>query len=159
MATRDEAVEIPVDGRTIPGTVVAPAAAIPGMLFVQGWGSSQDVYLPRARQIAALGPPEQARLAVEQARVYDAAATGCFAGMFASRRNYDVARGVDAEGRRRSGVLEQSWRIGGASGAEVAALEAFRAEPGLRVVRAATVELYGPDVPPPPAHATCLVPG
>ena len=36
MATRDEAVEIPVDGRTIPGTVVAPAAAVPGMLFVQG---------------------------------------------------------------------------------------------------------------------------
>jgi dienelactone hydrolase len=55
MATRDEAVEIPVDGRTIPGTVVAPAAAVPGMLFVQGWGSSQEVYLPRAHQIAALG--------------------------------------------------------------------------------------------------------
>ena len=55
MATRDEAVEIPVDGRRVPGTVVAPATAIPGMLFVQGWGSSQDVYLPRARQIAALG--------------------------------------------------------------------------------------------------------
>ncbi len=36
MATRDEAVEIPVDGRGIPGTVVAPAAAIPGVLFVQG---------------------------------------------------------------------------------------------------------------------------
>jgi len=35
--------------------VVAPAAAVPGMLFVQGWGSSQEVYLPRARQIAALG--------------------------------------------------------------------------------------------------------
>ena len=34
---------------------VAPATAIPGMLFVQGWGSGQDVYLPRARQIAALG--------------------------------------------------------------------------------------------------------
>jgi hypothetical protein len=55
MGTRDEAVEIPVDGRGIPGTVVAPAAAIPGMLFVQGWGSRQEVYLPRARQIAALG--------------------------------------------------------------------------------------------------------
>ncbi|WP_043339573.1 alpha/beta hydrolase family protein [Belnapia moabensis] len=55
MATRDEAVEIPVDGRSIPGTVVAPATAIPGMLFVQGWGSNQDVYLPRARQIASLG--------------------------------------------------------------------------------------------------------
>ena len=56
MATRDEAVEIPMDGRTIPGTVVAPAAAVPGMLFVQGWGSSQEVYLPapaRSRRWAA----------------------------------------------------------------------------------------------------------
>ena len=33
--------------------------------------------------------------------------------------------GPDAAGRWRSGVLEQSWRIGGASGAEIAALEAF----------------------------------
>jgi hypothetical protein len=104
--------------------------------------------------LAALGPPEGARLAVERARIYDAAAAECFAGMFASRRNYDVARGSDAAGRPRCGVLEQSWRIGGASGAEVAALEAFRAEPALRAVRAATVELYGGDVPPPPAHAT-----
>lgn len=104
--------------------------------------------------LAALDPPEEARLAVEQARAYDAAASECFAGMFASRRNYDVARGQDAGGRRRSGVLEQSWRIGGASGAEVAALEAFHADPSLRAVRAATVELYGRDVPPPPAGAT-----
>ncbi len=93
--------------------------------------------------LAELGLPEEARLAVAQARVYDAAAAECFAGMFASRRNYDVARGLDAGGRSRSGVLEQSWRLGGASGAEVAALEAFRAEPALRAVRAATVEVYG----------------
>ena len=104
--------------------------------------------------LAGLGLPEEARLAVAQARVYDAAAAECFAGMFASRRNYDVARGLDAEGRWRSGVLEQSWRLGGASGAEVAALEAFRADPTLRAVRAATFELYGQDVPSPPARAT-----
>ena len=91
---------------------------------------------------------------MERARIYDAAAAECFAGMFASRRNYDVALGLDAAGRTRCGVLEQSWRLGGASGAEVAALEAFRAEPALLAVRAATVELYGPDVPPPPARAT-----
>jgi hypothetical protein len=42
--------------------------------------------------------------------------------------------------------------MGGASGAEIAALEAFRAEPGLRAVRASTVEIYGGAVPPP--HAT-----
>jgi hypothetical protein len=73
--------------------------------------------------------------------------------MFASRRNYDIARGLDAEGRPRCGVLEQSWRIGGASGAEVAALEAFRAEPTLRAVRAGTVEVYGEAAPPPPGAA------
>ena len=44
---------------------------------------------------------------------------------------------------RRSGVLEQSWRLGGASGAEIGALEAFRADPSLRAVRAMTREVYG----------------
>ncbi|ACA20424.1 biotin carboxylase [Methylobacterium sp. 4-46] len=100
--------------------------------------------------LLALDLPEGARLAVAQARTYDAAAMECFPGLFASRRNYDVAQGVDAAGRRRSGVLEQSWRAGGASGAEVAALEAFRADPGLRVVRASTVEIYGQHHAPPP---------
>lgn len=93
--------------------------------------------------LLALDPIEEARHAVAQARTYDAAAMECFPGLFASRRNYDVAQGVDATGRRRSGVLEQSWRVGGASGAEVAALEAFRADPGLRAVRASTIEIYG----------------
>jgi len=85
--------------------------------------------------------------------MYDAVATECFPGLFASRRNYDVARGRDPAGRWRSGVLEQSWRAGGASGAEIAALEAFRADPGLRAVRASSVETYGESEAPPP-HAT-----
>jgi len=105
--------------------------------------------------LLALDPPEEARLAVAQARTYDAAAMEYFPGLFASRRNYDIARGQDATGRWRCGVLEQSWRIGGASGAEIAALEAFQAEPGLRAVRAATVELYGEsEAPSLPPHAT-----
>ena len=44
---------------------------------------------------------------------------------FASRRNYDVVAGLDARGQRRCGVLEQSWRVGGASPAELVALAAF----------------------------------
>jgi len=95
---------------------------------------------------------EPVRMAVEQARAYDAA-TRVFAGMFASRRNYDVVQGLDARGQRRSGVLEQSWRIGGATGAEIAALEALQADPGLEVVRASTYEIYGASQPPPPPHA------
>ena len=39
-------------------------------------------------------------------------------------------------------MLEQSWRVGGASGPEVAALEALRADPALRAVRAWCVEVY-----------------
>lgn len=85
----------------------------------------------------------EARLAIEQARKYDAAAFEEYPGFLASRRNYDVAQGVDGAGRRCSGVLEQSWRIGGASPAEVTALEAFRADPELRLVRASAAEVYG----------------
>jgi hypothetical protein len=63
-----------------------------------------------------------------------------------------VAQGTDDSGVWRSGVLEQSWRIGGATGAELAALKAFQADPGLRVVRAATTEVYGGVAPPPDAE-------
>jgi hypothetical protein len=89
----------------------------------------------------ALAP--EARLAVTQARAYDEAASKYFPGLIASRRNYDVAQGLDANDEPRSGVLEQSWRIGGASAAEVAALEAFRADPALEFVRSYCVEKYG----------------
>lgn len=91
---------------------------------------------------------EGMRCAIRQAQVFDAAAAEL--GIFASRRNYDVLRGRDARGRPHCGVLEQSWRIGGASGPEVAALEAFRADPRLRAVRAHSTEAYGPEAEPPP---------
>lgn len=57
--------------------------------------------------------------------------------------------GRDAHGVPRIGVLEQSWRIGGASGAEVAAFEAFAADPTLAMVRTSCAERYGTsrDVP------------
>jgi len=88
--------------------------------------------------------------AVQQTLVYHHAAMDCFTGMFASRCNYDIIQGRDAAGREHSGVLEQSWRIGGASGAEAAALHAFRNSPRLLRVRASTVEVYGDDVTLPP---------
>lgn len=93
-----------------------------------------------------LRPPPHVQTAIAQARKYHNAAKASFPGMFLSRANYDIAQGVDDQGQWRSGVLEQSWRIGGASGAEVAALEAFRADPALRVVRASTTEIYGDGV-------------
>ena len=108
--------------------------------------------------LLAFGASEDGRLAIEQATTYDGAASACFPGLFASRRNYDVAQGIDAAGRRRSGVLEQSWRMGGASTAEVAALEAFHADPSLQAVSAQAVEIYGPGHVAPP-NATVFFQG
>lgn len=55
MPTRDEPVEIAVGGQRLAGTLVTPATMVPGVLFVHGWGGSQEQYLARAREIAALG--------------------------------------------------------------------------------------------------------
>jgi len=99
--------------------------------------------------LLALGFPADARLAIAQARTYDEAVARSFPGFFASRRNYDVVKGFDSRQRSWSGVLEQSWRLGGASSAEALALQAFRAQPELRAVDASCTELYGAhDVPP-----------
>ncbi|HEY9212417.1 MAG TPA: DUF3182 family protein [Ancylobacter sp.] len=83
------------------------------------------------------------RQAVEYARAYDHAALRHLPGLIASRRNYDIIAGLGARGDPRLGVLEQSWRIGGASGAEIAAVEAFHADPALACVRASCAERYG----------------
>jgi hypothetical protein len=68
-----------------------------------------------------------------------------------------VIEGTDVHGDRRIGVLEQSWRVGGASGAEIAAFEAFSAEPNTTQVRCSTVEVY--DIVTLPAGATLYYQG
>lgn len=95
--------------------------------------------------------PATLRLAVEQAIVYHRAAHDCFKPFMASRCNYDVAQGADETGHWRSGVLEQSWRIGGASGAELVALHAWRNRPALRWARASTHELHTDEAIAPPS--------
>ena len=55
MPTRDEIVEIPVEDEVVCGTLVTPGTLVPGVLFVHGWGGSQQQYLARAREVAALG--------------------------------------------------------------------------------------------------------
>jgi hypothetical protein len=87
-------------------------------------------------------------IAITQARQYHQAAMLSFRGMFASRCNYDIAQGLDNAGQSHSGVLEQSWRMGGASAAEIAALKAFRTNPSLDAVRASTTEVYSMEPPP-----------
>jgi hypothetical protein len=89
--------------------------------------------------------------AISQAVHYDEAISAAYPTLLASRRNYDVAQGRTTEGAFRSGVLEQSWRIGGASPAEVAALEVFSTDGGVHSVRASTHEVYA--LIDPPKHA------
>jgi pimeloyl-ACP methyl ester carboxylesterase len=55
VATLEDRVQIVVDGQAIAGTFVTPGTLVPGVLFVHGWGGSQQQYLARAREIAALG--------------------------------------------------------------------------------------------------------
>ncbi|MCP8466269.1 DUF3182 family protein [Pseudomonas sp. ZM23] len=92
------------------------------------------------------------RETIQQALLFDRAAHQSFPQFYASRRNYDLVQGTDIRGRPCSGVLEQSWRIGGASGAELAALEAFVAEPALCVIRAASFEIFEDKPLPDNAH-------
>ncbi|MBO9642588.1 MULTISPECIES: S9 family peptidase [Pseudacidovorax] len=54
MQTQLETLQIAVDDQKIDGTLVA-AAKVPGVLLVHGWDGSQEQYLARAREIAALG--------------------------------------------------------------------------------------------------------
>jgi uncharacterized protein len=58
MNLRDESVGIAVDQQYLEGTLLVPDArrdAMPGVLFLHGWGGNRDQYLARARTIAALG--------------------------------------------------------------------------------------------------------
>lgn len=97
--------------------------------------------------------PPDVRQALDHASAFDAAADRHLDGFFASRRNYDVALGRDHQGAMRAGVLEQSWRIGGASGAEIAALTAFANDDALRIVLASCREAYGHHTACPPTAA------
>jgi dienelactone hydrolase len=55
MPTRDQAIEVAIGDGHIAGTLIMPGTRIPGVLFVHGWGGSQQQYLARAREVAALG--------------------------------------------------------------------------------------------------------
>lgn len=55
MATHSETVDILVDDEHIAGTFLTPPEKMPGVLFVHGWGGSQQRDLTRARGIAGLG--------------------------------------------------------------------------------------------------------
>lgn len=55
MGTSSDRVEILVDDERMAGTFLAPGHKVPGVLFVHGWGGSQERDLERTRGIAGLG--------------------------------------------------------------------------------------------------------
>lgn len=56
MGTSSASVEVDVENdERLAGTFLAPKKRVPGMLFVHGWGGSQERDLERARAIAGLG--------------------------------------------------------------------------------------------------------
>lgn len=55
MPTRDNPVDIAVDGKRLAGTLVGPDTMVPGVLLVHGWDGSQQEYIERAHEIASLG--------------------------------------------------------------------------------------------------------
>ena len=103
-------------------------------------------------ELGELAAAREVRDAVDKAKVYDDARRA-YPGLFASRRNYDIGEGLDATGRWRSGVLEASWRVGGATGAEVLALTAFMQDPSLHIVEVSHVEKSPRYVPLMATHA------
>jgi hypothetical protein len=66
-----------------------------------------DLYVVRGdcQQLLSYDLPRTARLAIDQARRFDASVSKFYPSVFASRRNYDVAQGTDWQGRWRSGIL------------------------------------------------------
>lgn len=50
-----EAVALLSGGESLQGTLLSPPAAMPGVLFVHGWGGTQKHDLVRARRVAGLG--------------------------------------------------------------------------------------------------------
>ncbi|WP_121114361.1 DUF3182 family protein [Croceibacterium ferulae] len=95
-----------------------------------------------------VAPDPLIRHIVGQAIMFDQAAHRVYPDIRLSRRNYDVIQGADNTSAIQVAVLEQSWRAGGASGAEIAAMEAFAADPTLTRVTTATVEVHGRATPP-----------
>ncbi len=120
-------------------------------------GSDLHVVRGGFAELASLDLPDHLACAVRCAAIFDVAAHAAYPDIILTRRNYDVIEGTDAQGVRRIGVLEQSWRVGGASGAEIAAFEAFHAEPDTAEVRCSTVEVY--DLVTPPVGATIYYQG
>lgn len=113
-------------------------------------GSSLHVYRGSLEALAMTALPSLQQRVIEQACRYDRFITAAYPEVHISRRNYDVVSGSDGQAGSVCGVLEQSWRVGGATPAELAAISSFQDDANLQWVRASTHEIYQGE---PPADA------
>jgi hypothetical protein len=120
-------------------------------------GSYLHVLRGNLAQLAKESIPPGITEAIAAALGYERSVMDAFPGVVASRRNYDVAIGSQNDGSEHVAVLEHSWRVGGATAAEIAAYEALRASPSKQWIEAFTCELYGEGTPP--ANAQVLFQG
>lgn len=120
-------------------------------------GSTLSVVRGRLPDLLDVFRQPRLRRTVEMAIAYDRCAQAAYPDLLCSRRNYDVLWGSDAHGHPHGGVLEQSWRVGGATPAELAAFDLLDREPGLARVLASTVECHGPVRVPPQAEVYCVL--
>lgn len=111
-------------------------------------GSTLRVARGGLDQLQHVPLPPQAADAIAKVQHYEAQVSEAYPGFFASRRNYDVVHGHDGDGWEHCGVLEQSWRFGGASPAEILALETLVTQPEVPWLDAMTCEVWD-DVPAP----------
>ncbi|KAB7769146.1 DUF3182 family protein [Xanthomonas maliensis] len=110
-------------------------------------GSSLRIQRGSLEALAVSALPPLQRKVVEQACIYDRFIAAAYPALQISRRNYDVISGRDLRNAEVGGVLEQSWRVGGATPAELAAIECFLADPTSQWVTASTHELYRGEPP------------
>ena len=55
LAVNERKIAITSREKLLAGTVITPGELLPGVLFIHGWGGSQQQYFARAREIASLG--------------------------------------------------------------------------------------------------------
>lgn len=98
------------------------------------------------QQLLRLSGMKRIEHLLEMTMSYENNISQAFPQLYASRRNYDVIVGKNARGHYKTGVLEHSWRFGGASIAEILAIRTLQLHPELQHTHAWTRERYLNDV-------------
>lgn len=96
-------------------------------------------------QLFQLKAVERAHYLIDVALDYEKRISAAYPQFYASRRNYDVILGRNGRGEYKAGVLEHSWRCGGASVAEILALRTLQRHPERTHTHAWTRERYVTD--------------